>query len=81
MKAKLTALDETDDGPAPTVLPCTLDPPTQSLMKEVFSADVFSDALTSMEIGTLEVCVLSITCVVGDVDIFDENSLITRRVK
>ena len=50
---KLLALDEEDvDAPEPTILPCSLDLPTQKLIKLIFDEDMFKSAMQSMEIGT-----------------------------
>jgi len=46
------ALDgDQDEGPAPTMLPCTLDKSTQALVKLLFNPDMFTNALKSLEIG------------------------------
>ena len=51
--AKLTALDETDSAVQKVVKPCSLDKPTQALVKLIFDNDMFQDAMKSMEIGKL----------------------------
>ena len=51
MVQKLEAMDETDSGPAKTVLPSKLDKPTQGLIKLIFNTDMFNHAMKSMEIG------------------------------
>ena len=48
--SKLAALEETD-GPAATVRDCTLEKPTQALVKLLFDNDMFNDAMKSMDIG------------------------------
>lgn len=49
--AKLSALDETDSAEK-VVKQCTLDKPTQALIKLIFDNDMFQEAMKSMEIGT-----------------------------
>ena len=56
---KLTALDDVD-APVPVVKQCSLDKPTQNLMKLIFDHDMFQSAMQSMEIG---VCVCVCVCV------------------
>ena len=50
MVSKLAALDE-PDAPPKKVLPCSLDKPTQDLLKLIFDNDMFQNAMKSMEIG------------------------------
>ena len=54
MVEKLAALDE-PDAPPRVVRQCSLDQPTQSLIKLIFDQDMFKDAMKSMEIGTASV--------------------------
>eukprot|EP00731_Ephydatia_muelleri_P003429 Em0001g3429a len=49
--AKLSALDETDSAEK-VVKQCTLDKPTQALIKLIFDNDMFQEAMKSMEIDT-----------------------------
>ena len=54
MAQKLKALDEPDLGMPVVpkkVRPCSLDQPTQALIKLIFSTDMFNHALKTMEIG------------------------------
>ncbi len=51
VRVKLAALDEAD-GPAPVMKPCSLDKPTQALIKLIFDNDMFREAMKSLEIGT-----------------------------
>ena len=46
----MAALEETD-APPQRVKPCSLDRPTQTLLKLIFDSDMFQDAMKSMEIG------------------------------
>lgn len=48
---KLTALDETDAPPPSISRQCSLDKPTQDLIKLIFDHDMFQSAMQSMEIG------------------------------
>lgn len=50
MAQKLAALDE-PDAPPRKVRACSLDKPTQNLVKLIFDNDMFRDAMKSMEIG------------------------------
>lgn len=52
VRSKLAALDE-PDGPLPVVKSCSLDKPTQSLIKLIFDNDMFKEAMKSLEIGIL----------------------------
>jgi poly [ADP-ribose] polymerase len=46
----MAKLDEID-GIKTTSMPCTLDKPTQSLVKLLFDNDMFKDAMKDLEIG------------------------------
>ena len=46
---KLQALDQ--EGVDLGMKPCSLDPPTQNLIKLIFDQDMFNSAMQSMEIG------------------------------
>ena len=48
--SKLVALDE-PDAPPRKVRACSLDKPTQDLVKLIFDNDMFREAMQSMEIG------------------------------
>ena len=48
--SKLAALDE-PDAPPRKVRACSLDKPTQDLVKLIFDNDMFREAMQSMEIG------------------------------
>lgn len=48
---KLTALDETDAPPPSITRQCSLDKPTQDLIKLIFDHDMFKSAMQSLEIG------------------------------
>ena len=48
--SKLAALDE-PDAPPRRVQACSLDKPTQDLVKLIFDNDMFREAMQSMEIG------------------------------
>ena len=50
MERKLAALNEAT-GPAPISLPCSLDKSTQALIRLIFDADMFNNALKSMDLG------------------------------
>lgn len=52
MISKLAAIDEPDAPPA-KVKSCSLDKPTQALIKLIFDNDMFRDAMKSMEIGNV----------------------------
>lgn len=49
---KLAALEEVD-APKAVVKPCSLNKPTQDLVKLIFNNDMFKEAMQSMEIGEL----------------------------
>lgn len=48
--SKLAALDE-PDAPPRKVRACSLDKPTQDLVKLIFDNDMFREAMQNMEIG------------------------------
>lgn len=48
---KLTALDEVDAPPPSVTRQCSLDKPTQNLIKLIFDHDMFKSAMQSLEIG------------------------------
>lgn len=48
---KLAALEDVD-APKATVKPCSLDKPTQDLVKLIFNNDMFKEAMQRMDIGT-----------------------------
>ena len=48
--AQMAKLDELD-GVKKVTAPCTLDKPTQSLIKLIFDNDMFKEAMANMEIG------------------------------
>ena len=50
MASKLAALDE-PDAPPKVVRQCSLDKPTQELLKLIFDNDMFNDAMKKMDIG------------------------------
>lgn len=47
----MAALDEPDSGPAAKIRPCTLNRPTQDLVKLIFNTDTFNNAMKALEIG------------------------------
>ena len=51
--SQLEALDETDSGASASqkVADCTLDKPTQQLMKLIFDNDMFKEQMTKFELG------------------------------
>ena len=43
---------QSTDGEAKAIAPCTLDKPTQDLMKLIFDTDMFKDALKKFDLDT-----------------------------
>ncbi len=50
VRVKLAVLNEAD-GPAPVMKPCSLNKPTQALIKLIFDNDMFKEAMKNLEIG------------------------------